>query len=198
MLPDFPQIKQRLEHEIHQKILAETKDPLLSRIPRHELHEGHAMSTGDVHGHTRTTDLEEHTFEFTITPADVITNGPDAYATKYRIALTQHNDALSKYFFTHMKKINDETGNSIDARGQPLSKELLLEALRRLEWTFNDDGTVDKSSLTLIVNPQIGKILQTQGPTWENDPDFIKAYNEIETQQRKDWRDRESNRRLVD
>jgi hypothetical protein len=198
MLPDFPQIKQRLEHEIHQRILVDTQDPLLSRIPRQELHEGHAMSTGDVHGITRTTDLEEHTFEFTLTPADVITNGPDAYAAKYRRALAQQNDALSKHFFTRMTQILEETGNTTNTAGKPFSKEIFLEALARIQWSFNDDGTPDNGSLTLVVNPTLGRQLQTQCQDWEKDPEFNKAYKAIEEQQRKDWRDRESNRRLVD
>jgi hypothetical protein len=89
-------------------------------------------------------------------------------------------------------------GNQIDAGGQPFSAELYLKMLETVQINFDSQGRPDISSTHLVMQPDQAAQVEPLLAQWEVDESFQRRYREIMLKKREEWRDRESNRKLVD
>ena len=48
--------------------------------------------------------------------------------------------SLARHFFKNISEITDATGNVVHANGRPLTVDLFLDLLEKLEFGFDDDG----------------------------------------------------------
>ena len=100
---------------------------------------------------------------------------------------------------TGYKKIDEvitEAGGGVDAQGQALTGEIYLKALERMEMSFDPETLLP--TFQIVVHPDMIPSMLKLKETVEDDPEFKKRYDELISRKLKDWRDRESNRRLVD
>ncbi len=66
----------------------------------------------------------------------------------FRLSETQR-DGLKKMFFHNMAEITSATGNVVHANGKPLSYDLILDLIEKVEFGFDDDGNPQYPSLVL-------------------------------------------------
>ncbi|MFC1965861.1 hypothetical protein ACFLWI_02795 [Chloroflexota bacterium] len=57
--------------------------------------------------------------------------------------------SLAKHFFRNISEITDVTGQSLDAKGQPLTVDLILDLLEKVEFGFDEDGNPQYPTLVL-------------------------------------------------
>ena len=198
MLPDFPQGKILLRKKINllfkQAIHAESF--VMSHLAGFFQHEGNKCTYETEDGEIKEMKYERMESTITINLDEVPDLGPSVIKKRITTAAKEMASQQMGMFFTTLEDLTKEVGNAVDARGMPFSPELIHEMLRKIQIDFNDDG---KPYLpTIIVGPEVAKQLEGKFKEWERNPKFKKEFDEIINIKREEWRDRESNRKLVD
>ena len=103
---------------------------------------------------------------------------------------------VSQVTFRKMDEVTREAGMTVDAAGGPPTKEIWLEMFQKMEIDF--DPKTGKPELTLVMHPVMAEAMQRLWGEWKEASDFMRRYNELLTEKREEWRDRESRRKLVD
>jgi hypothetical protein len=74
-------------------------------------------------------------------PLEVIRNtDTDEYATLLYMAAKEYKDKLLAALFQGISEVTDAGGNVIDARGEPLTPDVLNDVLERMELSFDENG----------------------------------------------------------
>lgn len=97
----------------------------------------------------------------------------------------------SKNFFERLNQICDETGQVYDNKGKPLTFDSILDLLDSMPIDFDEDGQPIMPSI--LAGSRVIEKLIKQEPSDEQ----IERQKEIIGRKFSEWRDRESNRRLV-
>jgi hypothetical protein len=92
----------------------------------------------------------------------------------------------------------ERVGNKVDAGGQPFSAELYFQMLETVQIDFDELGRPDISGRRMVMHPDQAERVRALMEQWEKDESFQQRYRDIMLKKREDWRDRESNRKLVD
>ncbi|UJR86705.1 hypothetical protein [Sandaracinus amylolyticus] len=74
-------------------------------------------------------------------------------------------EQMSKQFFASADKVVGVTGLEFDARGKPLSWDLVNDMLERMDIDFDENGAPKLPSL--VVNPQVAREFENQAMTQE-------------------------------
>ncbi|HEV7744177.1 MAG TPA: hypothetical protein VGO56_04195 [Pyrinomonadaceae bacterium] len=102
----------------------------------------------------------------------------------------------TRMLFAKVHEAVEEVGNSLDAQGQPLRAELILEMWERMQFDFDELGKPKMP--TLVFNPVQRSNVVEQFRRLKNEPQLRMREEEIMNRKRLDWYDRESRRKLVD
>jgi hypothetical protein len=90
-------------------------------------------------------------------------------------AADQATETISKAIFEQLGKVLEAAGQSLDARGRPLSHELVFEMLDHMEWHFDEEGNWTKP--TIVVGPDMAAKFQSlPPPTAEQQDAFTKMF----------------------
>ncbi len=172
-IPEYKSAALRFISDVLQGLL--NIDPLFSGIER---------SVTDHNGPIRNvrgdTPLDQSMFtvhgESSIS-LDSIHNGKisDYTIFLYEISESQRK-SLARNIFKNISQITDVTGQSIDAKGKPLSIDMILDLLEKVEFGFDDDGKPQFP--TLIMPPHIIDKLNNLKPTPEQEQRRIKIIEE--------------------
>jgi hypothetical protein len=95
-------------------------------------------------------------------------------------------------------EVAERVGTKIDAEGQPFSAELYFKMLEAVQIDFDSNGRPDISGTRLVVHPEQAERMRQLFMQWERDDAFQERYRQVMLKKREEWRDRQSNRRLVD
>jgi hypothetical protein len=95
----------------------------------------------------------------------------------------------SDLFYKTMDEETEKVGNSIDAGGGPITQQMALEMHERVQWSPDS---------VFIAHPVMAESMSRAWQEWQTDAEFMKKFNEIDRRKKEEWRDRESNRKLVD
>ena len=57
--------------------------------------------------------------------------------------------SLTRHFFTNISEIADATGRSVNAKGQPLTVDMILDLMGKVEFDFDDDDNPQYPSLVM-------------------------------------------------
>ncbi len=97
-------------------------------------------------------------------PADVVRESRlDDYLAALAEMAAQYRDQVAEQFVRTIRDVTDATGNAINGGGRPLSHDLILDALERVEIDFDDAGTPILPSVML--NPRNSALLSQDGFT---------------------------------
>ena len=110
-------------------------------------------------------------------------------------AANQIGRAQTQHMLEVAGEAADSVGNVVNASGE-LTPDKFLEAFRQVEMDF--DPQTLKSKTTIVMHPKAAAFLVPKIKEWENDPKFKAKHERIMAVKRKEWRDREANRKLVD
>jgi len=196
MLPDFPKIKNKIlqsfEKEIRETI---ENDTLFQKIGEERLFEGNTS--------VLIKDNEEQEIK-PLTIEDKIEVNNDEIIERGIQVLENIKPNLIKYFIKDKHKMlfdavdnaTRETGNVVDAKGKPFDFNTFIELLEKLQIDFN---RMDKPIMpSIIIHPSMLPQIQAKLKEAENNPEFQKRMEQLIEQKKREWNDRESNRKLVD
>jgi len=199
MLPDFPEVKRRLLQVVAFNFRHRVNaDELIGAIKSVPYFEGRRFATGDVDGYVEETAAELTSIPYEIERLAIIERGVEAFAEATAKVAEAQIAALHEMLFRKNKEACDRVGNSVDAGGQPFSADLYLKMLERVRIDFDSDGRPDISGTRLVMHPDLAEHVSKVMSQWETDESFQQRYQEVMLRKREEWRDRESNRKLVD
>jgi hypothetical protein len=198
MLPDYPELKRKLNEKFEGMVKAEIeKEPLLSRIRKNIIHEGDALVVTSSDGYSSQTTFPTFESEFNISYEDLLRKGPEAYFEKKVAVAKDMASKLVGNVYAKMNEVTERTGNVVSAKkGEGITPQLILDLLEKMEINFDETG-----------NPIMPEIHLSKEDyeklNWQKiDPKTIaeieRRRREIIDKKRKEWIDREGNRKLVD
>ena len=197
MLPDFRRVKriiaQNIVRDVRSSVVA---DPLLAEIPYSTVHEGDGFiierSDGSVEESTYHRGIAKYEFDVGRIRAGDHTVVHDAVAAMSE----QLIESTSRTLFEHLQRATEATGNVVNAGGKPFTAEIWLEVMRKMELNFHEDGTWDPP--TLVLGPALTARAKEELKRLDTDASLKSALSELLEQKRREWRDRETRRELVD
>lgn len=194
VFPDFLEFKRHLAPLIARAVTA--GGSLLRDIQTVAIHEGEGFVTIRADGSRERQPMVRISGTFTISN-NAIRSGDSAALAQAVSEL--HSEIAGQQVGMLLKEVAaaaDSVGNVTTAGGRPISPELLLESYRKIELSFNEDGTWDPP--TLVLHPTMQEATQRAFERLTTDPDLKREFDSIIEAGRKAWRDRESHRKLVD
>lgn len=193
MLPDFPHSKDQIRHRISLGIYyaARAKAPLLAEIKTIVQHEGKIHAYDRIRAAPVTEGYEQLGIPVTIELAEIPELVGERLAAKVDAIAEQMASKEMELFYRKQSQACEEVGNAVDAKGAPLTADILLDMLERTDMEFGPDN---QPLGRFVVGPSGADRLQAL----QEDPDFQVRYKELVERKHDAWRDRESNRKLVD
>ncbi|HEV2350394.1 MAG TPA: hypothetical protein VG028_11170 [Terriglobia bacterium] len=197
MLPDIPRTKEeilkKLQLFMHDKV--QELWPLAKMIRSVTQHEGQVHSYEQEGGQIVSQGYEEFASPIEVRIDEVPTLVGKCLMEKLSAVAEDIARKQAALFYQRMTEITTAVGNSIDAQGQPLSQDLFLESLARREVDFDSAG---RPKGTIVAGPLMAREFEKKLAEWSQDAAFRKRHEAILSQKHEEWRDRESNRKLVD
>jgi len=81
---------------------------------------------------------------------DSIHNGKIDDYTRFLVDISEsQRKSLARHLFKNISEITDATGQTVNAKGQPLTVDLILDLLEKVEFGFDDDGNPQYPTLFL-------------------------------------------------
>jgi hypothetical protein len=197
MLPDFPKLKAEVHRDVLARIRrrADSADSVVSQIKRLSQHEGRDMRYDRIDAPPVESGPEELGARFEVLVSEV----PDLIGPKLDAKIEEIAQEIAKQqagmLFRRLGETCDEVGNTIDANGQPLSAELMLEMISKAQMNFGQDG---RPKGMIVIHPDMAPALKRADEEVERDPELKRRCEEILRRQREEWATRESHRKLVD
>jgi len=198
MLPDYPFIKEKIRKKLDEEIRKEIrKDPFLSHIRTQCVNEGNILTSTSVNGFSESVELKPILAGgFEITEEEIIDKGPIALFSRIPEIARKIIDGRSRLLFEKMEEVTSRTGNIVDAKFQPLSPKIVLDALEKVEIDFDEYGN-PLFPILVLSKDQYEKI-KNEITKWEPDPELLRKHRELIETKRLEWIDRENSRKLVD
>lgn len=199
MLPDFPKLKNRLlllaQFSYSQQIKADELIGMIRAIPYFE---GNKFVTGDVEGYVQESTEEVMEIPCEIDRSEIIEQGINVLVESFKKATEIQVQAMHKMLLSKLSAEAARVGNQIDSAGEPFSMDLYFKLLETVQIDFDSHGRPDIAGTRLVMHPTQAERVQSLMTQWQTDESFQRRYRETMLRKREEWRDRESNRKLVD
>ena len=197
MLPDFPKTKRDLLKRLTlgMRKYVEDRNPTMRRMRSLAQHEGQVHSYERFDAPPISEGYQEHAAKLEVRMDEVPTLVNERLMEKLRGTADKMARSLGQMFNAKMEEVTNETGNVIDAQGQPFSQDMYLSMLDKVLIDFDEHGN---PATALHAHPTIAGALREKIDEWMRDPKFQERANEIWQRKVLEWRDRESDRKLVD
>jgi len=154
-IPDYESSAIRFINEVLQGFL--NVDPLFSGIER-----SITVHRGPIRNVPGETPLDQSMFAVRAVATltwDSVRNGKIEEYTRFLVDISEsQRKSLARHLFRRISEITDITGRTIDAKGQLLTADFILDLLEKVEIGFDDEGNPQYP--TLVVPPQLIKRLQ--------------------------------------
>ena len=190
MLPDFPEIKSRLQKIVDRNLKIEEfrlyRESFLTHIPVFTCFEGDKSSLRN-----KIEEMEQVIQEFELKSDEIIKKGFKAYEEKVKNAQKEFIKEKERLTLKAFSAAAEEVGNVVDA-SKKTSEEALLESLAKLDISFDESG--NPATPLVIVNPKMRDKLARTEPGKE----YFKKSNELMERKKIEWVNREDHRKLVD
>lgn len=201
MLPDFP----RSRKELSEKLLLYVRMGVQRRSVFAELgrqyvqHEGTAFSFEQIMDEKRR-QVRQGYEQFRSPVRFTLEEIPDLAGDRLFQKLDELAEDMarqtSELGFRRLDESSQLAGTATDADGSPLTKDLFLQAEDKADWDF--DPKTGKREGIYIAHPDTAEAMHNAWIAWEKDKEFMKRVEEMRARKYEEWRDRESNRKLVD
>jgi hypothetical protein len=195
MLPDYPDLKAVFDARFNRFLEKRVRDklgPTFRSMRQQQLFEGDRSSIRRASGTQDSSEFEETKvglqFKFDEIPqlgvVDVLKRLDEMADDMAR--------KMSQTLFASMDAMMVKHGRSMDAKGAPISADLILKHLDSLEMSFEDG----KPGIQIVHHPSMTEKFQAAAAELVNDPEKSRQYRELMDRKREAWRARESDRSL--
>jgi hypothetical protein len=197
LLPDFLAIKRQIAADRTNELRsAERADSILSLFNSYRQHEGDRFTIVQEDQTVRTSQYRRVEVEGTLQVADLLANGTQAIRDMLATMAQGLSKDQVKMFEEVMKSATDEAGTAVHAEGRPFSAELFIEAIEKMELSFDDAGNWEMP--TLVGHPMHEARIRSELARLDATPDLHAKATAIVNKKRDEWRAREAGRALVD
>ena len=169
---------------------------VVSEIRESTVHEGDRFTIHREDGSVDTKPFEALEASVELSPDDVQSEDTSRVAAAVDGLAEQLAEKASKKLFETVKESVEAVGNTVDAAGRPFSAELWLDVLEKMELNFEEDGSWRPP--TVVLHPTMLSRAQSELSRLDTEADLRDRLGKIIERQRKEWRVREANRKLVD
>lgn len=200
MLPEFFDIKRQLYEKINSRVtnLSSTFFPLLAKIPKSLIFEGHRYIIVDEQGRQEEMPMKDFSVDITIDPSTVSERTisdivKDADEVAKEMASKQEGLVIET-----LEKAIISAGNVINKQGTPFEVEDLFSYLENRDFDLDQNNELDLSSIGFYApNPKIRESISKAMDMLKNDPTHRKRLKEILSKKLEEARAGEINRQLV-
>ena len=196
MLPDFVEVKQKLQKQLDKKMRQANLWHLgpLANIPESVVFEGNRTVLVRADGSVEEQNAEAAVARIEVESAEVEEMTAEKILDKVDRAAEKIAEQQANTFYRYIDKLAEEVGNVVSASGESFSIDGYFEMLEKMEIDFDEARNpelpcVVTSSGQYSVVERVSKDLEV--------PENKKRFNEIIKGKREEWRVRESNRKLV-
>ena len=197
MLPDFPAIKREIASFLNRRSREQIRqDPFLSRIRHKRIFEGRRTTI------KRDDDKTEQIYQIKlesglyVTREELIEQGIQIVLERSVPPVETIMDQQVRLILEEAQKSAEKVGNVIDAKGSKFTFELFLNGLEKIQIEFDEKGT--PLMPTLYISPEMLEQVKANLEEWNTNPEYKERFNALIDKKRREWNDREGNRRLVD
>ena len=163
-IPEYESAALRFVYEIMNGFLS--LDPLFSGIERSV-----TIHRGPIRNVSGDTPLDQSMFQVIGEAALSWESVRNCRINDYTLFLVKISESqrksLAKQFFKSLSEITDATGRTVNAKGQPLTADMILDLMEKVEFGFDDDGNPQYP--TLFLPPTAIERLKALKPTPEQD-----------------------------
>lgn len=195
MLPDLPATREHVSKALREffKRTARAQTGVWQKLDRHIA--DYECSGFEQHRFDGSVDLQDYKSvagTIRLDLRDLKREGFAAVVRAYREAATEFGQRMAKLHWGRFDEIIEESGQSFDAGGKPLTPDLFLDLLENVDLDFDTEG--NPCFPTFITTPSLLDTVRGWTITNEQQHEF----EQLVERKRLAWRDRESDRRLVD
>lgn len=197
MLPDCPELKAEIRD--HYTLLLRIKINnylgFVAEIPKSHIFEGNSNAIERPTGEVELTKMARLGADFTVKYEEV------PYLTHERIMQRLDEVAfsmakqMSKHFFETISEATERVGNVVNAKGKPLSAEIVLDLLEKM-WLPFDDNHNPKLPSIVIGSGQIDR-MKIVNEELETNQALKNRFTDIINRKREEWLAGEADRKLV-
>jgi hypothetical protein len=193
MLPDFPEVRKFAQEILTKRFQKQVfqRSGIMQDIPKEVLYEGDRVELHRYDGSVQVVSMEPTKSELRLEENEFRKKGLGAVIEAMDKTAADMAEEQTKSFFRQLDEICKESGQTYDAKGQSLSYDLVLTALETTDIDFDAKG--EPILPTLVTGSQMYEKIKNLEITKEQKERF----EEIIERKRNDWRERESNRKLV-
>lgn len=170
--------------------------PILSEIAHHQQREGKESSYQDEQGKLRKINYQKRSVAFEHKFLEARGMSFEDFVKVAREPGIEMGKLMLKDLFQRMEEVTKETGNVINADGNPLTYEFLLSAWDKIQIDFDERGRPKLPSL--VLDPRTHAELQQKLPHWIAEPEFQRRCKDLFLVKRREFCEREACRRLVE
>lgn len=197
MLPDFPALKARLLllKMLQVRKSAESAAPLFASISGPSQHEGDCFEYETLDGKIAQKRFREFNKTFEI-PGGLTAEQTFRAAGSALADLSRDlGEDVEKSIVDLLEDACSAEGQRVDAAGAPPSPEHLLEALDRMEISFDFHGVAGVP--TFVAHPAVAPAIESAWATLTSSARYKTALEELIIRKRRDWIIRQGRRKLV-
>jgi hypothetical protein len=197
VLPQFPKSQKALDElwlELAKRPVAQ--GPMLGSLPRKPMREGNASESQTIQGEVSRTKFRKHSSSISISYPDGKGLTFDQFCAKASELGKQLAQEISKTVFDKLNEITKETGNEVTfSKGEGIQYKHLFELIEKTEVDYDENGEPFSS---FFCGSEFYEDVRKKMPEWEKDPEFQSRLKELHARKKREFREREARRRLVD
>lgn len=165
---------------------------VFAKAQRQLIHEGDKLQMERADGTSDVSELKEVTGELELKTSDLPSMSMAERLQKLDQIADQMASQMSAHAFQTLGETLERAGQTSDRKGRPLDAEAILEALDKIQIDFDDPP-----ELSLVIPPALKERAAEAFEQLETDPQLRARRDEIISRKRREWRDREADRKLV-
>lgn len=198
MLPDFPSLKAKL-HDLFMSGAEEEQAnaaPLQALIQGSLIHEGNCVILIDEErGTEEKIELKKFGAEIEYDLREIEQMTLDKVYQRYKEMAITIGIEKEKHLLGVIEQATEAVGNVVDTKGEPITPDTFLDTVEKMQIDFDECGKPILPSI--VVGDEIAEQVEAVIKQLDDEP-YLTRGNNIFKQKRLEWRDRESNRKLVD
>ncbi len=198
MIPDFPDEKEKLMQLWNKYLQKKISENLgfLGTLPQYRNYEGDQWKLSREDGSVEVIDYDHIQGLLDINVDEVPDLTPEKIRQKLDNLSNEIAAQMSKNTYAEISRVTKLSGNEIDAKNKPFSKELFLELIEKVVLDFDQNG--DLNQPTMVMDPVFWEKNKDKIMAWEKDEEFVRKHEQLIAKKKEEWIDRENNRKLVD
>lgn len=197
MLPDYPKLKKKLQHlyTLEMECYQEQISPVFKMVTKQNIYEGNESEIIYPDGKRRKTDFKQSRDEFEFDIREIENLTLEEIHEKCMNMTANITDQVTEQFYQTIDTVTKETGNIIKGEGKSFCLEHYFQALEMVPIDFDSQG---KAILPIIsAGPKNAKKMGEVLKQLEEEP-YKSQFESLLASKKEDFRERESNRKLVD